>query len=63
MTTITPRAHGIDISKYDLSFDPAKATGQLDFVIQRVSYRTTRDELFLKLLPGVLKMPIRGFGV
>jgi GH25 family lysozyme M1 (1,4-beta-N-acetylmuramidase) len=57
--SITPRAHGIDMSKYDLFFEPITATGQLDFVIQRVSYRTTRDEAFTTLLPGVLSVPIR----
>ncbi len=58
--TVTPRAHGIDISKYDLFFEPALATGQLNFVVQRISYRTTRDEAFDKLLPGVMSMGIRG---
>lgn len=56
---VTPRAHGIDISKYDLFFLPETATGQLDFVFQRVSYRTTRDEAFLKLVAGVMQVPIR----
>lgn len=56
---ITTRAHGIDISKYDLTFDPAKATEQLDFVVQRASYRTTKDEAFDTLNVGVQKMPIR----
>lgn len=58
--TVTPRAHGLDISKYDLRFTPATATGQLDFVIQRISYRQTRDEAFETLLPGVMQVPIRG---
>lgn len=57
---ITPRAHGIDISKYDRSFNPEFVTGQLDFVIQRASYRTTKDELFDQLNVGVQKVPIRG---
>lgn len=56
---ITSRAHGIDISKYDLSFDPKLATEQLDFVVQRASYRTTKDELFDQLNPGVQQVPIR----
>ena len=56
---ITTRAHGIDISKYDLEFVPENATGQLDFVWQRISYRLTRDEAFEKLLPGVMRVPIR----
>lgn len=54
------RAHGLDISKYDIYFRPETATGQLDFVIQRISYRTTRDEAFTVLVPGVMKVPIRG---
>jgi GH25 family lysozyme M1 (1,4-beta-N-acetylmuramidase) len=56
---VTLRAHGLDISKYDLRFLPADATGQLDFVIQRVSYRKTRDEAFATLIGGVLQVPIR----
>jgi GH25 family lysozyme M1 (1,4-beta-N-acetylmuramidase) len=58
MVTLTPRAHGPDMSKYDLSFDPALATHQLDFVVQRASYRTTKDEKFDDLYAGVEKMPI-----
>jgi GH25 family lysozyme M1 (1,4-beta-N-acetylmuramidase) len=57
---ITPRAHGIDISKYDVRFEPQTATGQLDFVIQRVSYNLMRDDAFETLLPGVLQIPVRG---
>lgn len=56
---ITSRAHGIDISKYDVSFNPDLATEQLDFVIQRASYRVTKDEAFDVLNPGVQKVPIR----
>jgi len=57
---VTSRAHGIDISKYDLFFLPETAISQLDFVIQRISYRLTRDEAFDTLLPGVMHVPIRG---
>lgn len=61
MTVIlTPRAHGIDISKYDLHFKPETATHQLDFVIQRASYGLNRDEAFDTLLPGVKQVPVRG---
>jgi GH25 family lysozyme M1 (1,4-beta-N-acetylmuramidase) len=59
-TVVTPRAHGIDLSKYDLKFIPENAVNQLDFAIQRVSYRTTRDEAFTTLLPGVMQVPVRG---
>jgi GH25 family lysozyme M1 (1,4-beta-N-acetylmuramidase) len=57
--TITARAHGPDMSKYDLHFKPELATEQMDFVIQRASYRTTKDEAFDTLYPGVAQMPIR----
>lgn len=56
---ITARAHGIDLSKWDVSFDPTKATEQLDFVVQRASYRITKDELFDALNVGVQKVPVR----
>ena len=57
---VTPRAHGLDISKYDLYFSPDTALNQLDFVIQRIGYRLTRDEYFDKLIDGVMQVPIRG---
>jgi len=56
---VTNRAHGPDGSKYDLKFVPEEATHQMDFVIQRVSYRLTRDEAFDVLYLGVSRMPIR----
>jgi GH25 family lysozyme M1 (1,4-beta-N-acetylmuramidase) len=59
METITTRAHGIDVSKYDISFKPANATKQLDFVIQRASYGQVKDEAFDTLYPGVALMPVR----
>jgi len=58
--TVTNRAHGIDFSKYDLYFKPEMATGQLDFGVQRVSYRTTRDEAFLSLVEPAMQLSIRG---
>ncbi len=60
MITLTPRAHGIDLSKYDLHFTPENAVNQLDFAIQRVSYRLTRDEAFAQLVDAVMRVPIRG---
>jgi len=54
------RAHGIDLSKWDISFDPDKATGQIDFVIQKASEGTFRDNKFGDLWAGVQKVPIRG---
>ena len=57
---ITTRAHGIDISKYDQYFLPDEVINQLDFIVQRASYRVTRDELFLQLVGGVMRVGIRG---
>lgn len=54
------RAVGIDISKWDTSFNPSLATGALDFVIQRASYGITRDEKFFEHARGVEKVGIRG---
>jgi GH25 family lysozyme M1 (1,4-beta-N-acetylmuramidase) len=59
MIQVSNRPHGIDISKYDLSFDPSLATHQLDFVIQRVSYGLRKDEAFDSLFTGVQKIPLR----
>lgn len=56
----TQRAHGIDISKYDKFFQPETATGQLDFVVQRIGYGLFRDEAFETLVGGVMQVPIRG---
>jgi GH25 family lysozyme M1 (1,4-beta-N-acetylmuramidase) len=63
--TITTRAHGIDLSKYDLTFDPSRAVEQLDFVVQRASYgaldgRVYKDEGFDTLYPGVAQVEVRG---
>jgi len=59
------RARGIDISYYDISFDPNKAIQPIDFVIQRVSYgalngMTYSDPAFKILLPNVKKVGICG---
>jgi GH25 family lysozyme M1 (1,4-beta-N-acetylmuramidase) len=59
------RAVGIDLSKYDLVFNPKTATIKSDFVIQRVGYggfwgTMNKDEKFDILLPGVMEVPIRG---
>lgn len=59
------RAQGIDISYYDISFDPTKSIYPIDFVIQRVSYGGSsgsilKDPAFSRLLPGVQKVSIRG---
>ncbi|MBA4379590.1 MAG: hypothetical protein C0393_02700 [Anaerolinea sp.] len=54
------RAHGVDLSFWDVSFDPAKATGQIDFAIMKASEGTSRDPKFAEIWSGVQKVPIRG---
>lgn len=54
------RARGIDISYWDISFDPSKAIEPLDFVIQRTGYGLMVDKCFNKFQEAVLKVPIRG---
>jgi GH25 family lysozyme M1 (1,4-beta-N-acetylmuramidase) len=54
------RAHGVNLSFRDVSFDPAKATGQIDFAIIKASEGTARDPKFAEIWVGVQKVPIRG---
>lgn len=54
------RAHGVDLSHWDVAFDPAKATGRIDFAIMKVSDATFRDKKFAEIWSGVQKVPIRG---
>ncbi|MFH1907787.1 MAG: glycoside hydrolase family 25 protein [Chloroflexota bacterium] len=54
------RAHGVDLSHWDVAFDPAKATGQIDFAIMKASDATFRDKKFAEIWSGVQKVPIRG---
>ncbi len=54
------RAHGVDLSRWDVAFDPAKATGQIDFAIMKASEGTFRDSKFAEIWAGVQKVPIRG---
>ena len=55
------RATGIDISHYDVSFNPP-AIGGPQFVCVKAGYGNglTKDPLFDALMPGVLKVPVRG---
>lgn len=53
------RATGIDISKWDVSFNPP-LTGGPQFAIQRAAFGITRDSLFDQLNVGVQKVPVRG---
>lgn len=56
-------AYGIDISKYDKTFDRSKSERVIDFIIQRASYadvvKVVKDELFDQLLPNVQKVKRR----
>jgi GH25 family lysozyme M1 (1,4-beta-N-acetylmuramidase) len=54
------RAHGVDLSRWDVSFDPAKATGVIDFAIMKACEGTFRDSKFAEIWAGVQKVPIRG---
>ena len=51
------RAHGIDISKYQVSYNPLTP---VDFVIQRLSYGLMRDEKYHQLRGPVLAAPVSG---
>jgi GH25 family lysozyme M1 (1,4-beta-N-acetylmuramidase) len=48
------KAHGVDISKYQVSWNPVQNPPRsVQFITQRTSYALKQDELFLQLLPGV----------
>ncbi len=53
------RAMGIDISKYQKTFNPNAATKEINFVIQRTSYGMVTDEEFEVIYSGVMKVPLR----
>ena len=60
--TMTSRAHGLDISKYQTTFWPAESPPKpIDFIVQRSSYGLKTDELFDYLLPGVARVKRRGW--
>lgn len=58
-------AIGVDVSKYNIGWNPDKAKKPIDFVIQRVSYggssgSQVKDEAFDQMYEQVAKVPIRG---
>ncbi|MDP1624421.1 MAG: GH25 family lysozyme [bacterium] len=58
---MTNRAQGIDISHWDVSFDPQKATKQIDFVIIKASDGLYSSQpVYSKMMAGVRQIPIRG---
>ena len=54
------RAHGIDISKWQVSFDPTRNPDDTDFVVIRASYGTRTDEKYDAFLEAIKPIPIRG---
>jgi len=51
---------GVDISKYNLGWNPDKALKPIAFVIQRASWSLYKDSGFDALLPEAQKVAIRG---
>ena len=56
----TTNAIGVDVSKYNLGWDPDRATKPIDFVIQRASWAGYKDEQFDAIYAQVIKVPVRG---
>jgi len=55
------RAHGIDLSKWNVSFNKPKETPlPVDFAIQRLSYGLMPDERLMELHTQIKEIPIRG---
>ncbi len=54
------RAHGIDISKYQSSFDAAKRPDDIQFIVIRASYGVMTDPIFDQLHEQVQPIPVRG---
>lgn len=54
------RAHGVDLSHWDGSFDPAKASGVIDFAVMKASEGLVKDPAFAAIWSGVEKVTVRG---
>jgi len=55
------RAHGIDISKWQTTFDlPSQPPNPIDFIVQRLSYAGREDEQVAQLNIGVQEVDVRG---
>jgi len=54
------RAIGVDVSHWDGTFDPQKATKTIDFAIMKTSEGLFKDPKFDIIWSGVQKVPIRG---
>lgn len=57
---MTSRAVGIDISKWNVSYNPQAASSPPQFVVQRVSYGVLKDECYDSMRAGVMQTPVRG---
>lgn len=58
---LTKRAHGIDISQWQETYDYSKTWGQVDFAIQKMTEGTWWDSNYQKLWDkGTSQVPIRG---
>lgn len=51
---------GIDVSKYNLGWNPEMSKAPIGFVIQRASWSLYKDEYFDQIYQHVKKIPIRG---
>lgn len=51
---------GVDVSKYNLGWNPEMSKAPIGFVIQRASWSLYKDEQFDALYQQVSKIPIRG---
>lgn len=54
------RAHGIDISKWQDTFDPTVNPDDIDFIILRASFGVTTDPKFDEFVAASQAIPIRG---
>lgn len=51
---------GVDVSKYNIGWNPDAAQRDISFVIQRASWSMYKDEKFDEMYKQVAKIPIRG---
>jgi GH25 family lysozyme M1 (1,4-beta-N-acetylmuramidase) len=54
------RAHGIDISKWQTSFDASKNPGDIQFVIMRAGVGIMTDSSFEEMYKSIQPVPVRG---
>ena len=54
------RAQGVDVSHWDISFEPEKASKPIDFAIMKLSEAVYPDPKITEIWEGVKKVPIRG---